>query len=246
VDHRPTTFLPDPTDPNPTGWPDEGPTNPRIPRTPASQNRWRLLAACVAALALVIASAGVFATMAAQRGHSASGGPTATSNAATAPVATNGIVVTPTAAMAIDGTIFFSRHPDSDNNPQDVFPVLRLSPNLQVATFAMNQLISGPTATERGQGYYTPLQGGFTSPSNCGGADFAITLNHRGPKIEPGTATLQFCRQLPLAGDLTGARITAEITSTLEQFSSIRQVVILNESASCFDDFSGRNLCLGN
>jgi hypothetical protein len=240
VDHRPTTFLPDAT-----GWPDEGPTNPRIPRSPAPQNRWRLVAACVAVLALVIASVGVFATIASQRGHAASRG-SATTTASSDPVATHGVVTTPTGAIAIDVKIFFSRHPDSDNNPEDVFPVLRVAPNLQVATFAINQLISGPSAAERGKGYYTPLQGDFQGPSNCGGADFKITLNHRGTQSAPGTATLQFCRQLPLAGDLTGARITAEITSTLEQFSTIRRVVILTESGSCFNDFSGQNLCLGN
>jgi len=239
VDQRPSTFLPDPT-----AWPAEGGITPRIPRPPAPQNRWRLLAACVAVLVLVIASAGVFATIAAQRGHAASTG-TATSTAS-GPVATKGIVTTPTKAIAIDVNIFFSRHPDSDNNPVDVFPVPRVAPNLQVATFAITQLILGPTAAERGRGYYTPLQGGFQGPSNCGGADFKITLNYRGTHSEPGTATLRFCRQLPLAGDLTGARITAEITSTLEQFSSIRRGVILTESGPCFDDFSGRNLCLGS
>jgi hypothetical protein len=59
-----------------------------------------------------------------------------------------------------------------------------------------------------------------------------------------GTASLQFCRETLLAGDLTGARITAEITSTLEQFSTIHQVVILNQSGHCFNDLSGQNLCL--
>jgi hypothetical protein len=204
-----------------------------------------VLAACAAVLALIIASAGVFATIAAQRDHAASGVPTANATTAPDPIATSGTFVTPT-VVAVKVEVFFSRHPDSDNNPDSVFPVSRVSPSLQVATFAMNQLISGPTGAESSQGYYTPLQGDFTGSSNCGGADFRITLNHRGLQSEPGTATLQFCRQLPLAGDLTGARITAEITATLEQFSSIHRVVILTESGSCFDDFSGQSRCLNS
>jgi anti-sigma factor RsiW len=239
MDHRSTIFLPDSA-----GWSDEGPTQPRIPRTPTPRSRWRLLAACAAVLALMIASAGIFATIAAQRGHATSGVPTVRPATSTHPVATNSTPPTPTGSPGVKVEVFFSRHPESDNNPDDVFPVMRVAPNLQVATFAMNQLISGPTATEQEQGYYTPLQGGFSGASNCGGADFQITLNHRGNQSETGTATLQFCRQLLLAGDLTGPRITAEITSTLEQFSSIRRVVILNQSGACFDDFSGQNRCL--
>jgi hypothetical protein len=146
VDHRQTTFLPDST-----GWPDDGPTNPRIPRSPTSRSRWRVLAACAAVLALVIASAAVFTTIAAQRGHVASGAPTANATTAPDPVATSGTAATPTSAAGVKIDVFFSRHPDSDNNPDDVFPLPRVSPNLQVATFAINQLIAGPTAAEQGR-----------------------------------------------------------------------------------------------
>jgi hypothetical protein len=140
--------------------------------------------------------------------------------------------------------IYFSRHPESDNDPTLVFAVTRSSPTVAVATYALEQLIAGPTQVEQGQGYYTPLSASLQGASGCGGADFTITLDHRGSRSEVGTATVRFCRQTLLAGDMTGARITAEITSTLEQFSSIRQVVILNQSGYCFNDLSGQNLCL--
>jgi anti-sigma factor RsiW len=140
--------------------------------------------------------------------------------------------------------VYFSKHPESDNDPTLVFAVTRSSPTIGVATYAMEQLIAGPTPVEQGQGYYSPLSVSLQGSSSCGGADFTITLDHRGARSEVGTATLRFCRQTLLAGDLTGARITAEITSTLEQFSSIRQVVILNQSGYCFNDLSGQNLCL--
>jgi hypothetical protein len=140
--------------------------------------------------------------------------------------------------------VFFSRHPESDNDPTRVFAVSRTSLTSGVATFAIAQLIAGPSQAEQSQGYYTPLSGSLQGTSSCGGADFTITLDHRGIQSETGTATLQFCRETLLAGDLTGARISAEITSTLEQFSSLRKVVILNQRGSCFNDLSGQNLCV--
>lgn len=140
--------------------------------------------------------------------------------------------------------VFFSKHPDSDNNVATVFPVGRVSPTLGVATYATQQLIAGPTAAEAAQGYYTPLPSSLSGPSNCGGADFQITLDTKGPTPEPGTATLRFCRNTMLAGDLTGAYISAEIKATLTQFPNIHKVVILTSAGSCFDDLSGMNTCL--
>lgn len=140
--------------------------------------------------------------------------------------------------------VYFSRHPDSDNSPNAVFPVQRVSPTLGVATYAIQQLIAGPTAAERGAGYYTELTAAISGTSNCGGADFMITLDHRGPKPQTGTATLQFCRTVALPGDLSGGRITAEITAILKQFPNNKQVAILTSSGNCFDDLSGRNACL--
>jgi hypothetical protein len=140
--------------------------------------------------------------------------------------------------------VYFSKHPQSDIDPTLVFGVTRSSPTIGVATYAIEQLIGGPTQAEQSQGYYTPLSASLQGTSSCGGADFTISLDHRGTRSEAGTATLQFCRQTLLAGDLTGARITAEITSTLVQFSTIHQVVILNQGGHCFNDLSGQNLCL--
>ncbi len=163
-------------------------------------------------------------------------------------------VPTPTPAPTASATttpttypvkVYFSKHPDSDSNPSAVFPVDRVSPTLSVATYTINQLIAGPTATEATAGYYTPLTGALNGASNCGGADFAITLDKRATTPETGTTTLQFCRTVLLAGDLTGSRITAEITHTLLQFSNIKRVVILQRDGNCFDDLSGLNRCLG-
>lgn len=164
--------------------------------------------------------------------------PAATATAPAGPTAT-------ATAAAYPVKVYFSRHPDSDNTPSAVFPVSRVSPTLGVATYAIQQLIAGPSATEHGAGYYTELSAALSGNSNCGGADFIITLDHRGPKLETGTATLQFCRTVQLPGDLSGPRITAEISATLKQFPNNKQVVILNSSGNCFDDLRGGNACLG-
>ena len=166
---------------------------------------------------------------------------TATATAATAPATT---ATTASSGGPYPVKVFFSRHPQTDSNVNAVFAVQRQSPTLGVATFAIQQLIAGPTTSESSQGYFTELPASLTGASNCGGADFVITLNHKGATPVPGTATLQFCRATQLAGDLTGARIAAEITATLTQFPSTQHVVILTKDGGCFNDLSGANMCL--
>ncbi len=119
-----------------------------------------------------------------------------------------------------------------------------MAPNPQVATYAIQQLIAGPTAAESAAGYYTTLGGWQPGASNCGGPDFLLTLNRKGTTPAQGTATLRFCRTVLLGGDLSGVRISAEIEATLLQFATIHQVVILTPQGGCFDDFSGLNRCL--
>ncbi|HKV85952.1 MAG TPA: GerMN domain-containing protein [Ktedonobacterales bacterium] len=170
------------------------------------------------------------------------GGPTATSSGTSAATAT--AQPANTTGSGVNVLVYFSKHPDSDSNPDAVFPVSRVSPDLGVATYAVKQLIAGPTSSEAASGYYTPIVGIFSGASNCGGADFTIALNKKGSTPAQGTATLQFCRQTSLPGDLTGAYIKAELTKTLTQFATIQRVVILNISGACFDDLRGGNLCL--
>ncbi|MGH2485322.1 MAG: GerMN domain-containing protein [Ktedonobacterales bacterium] len=169
-------------------------------------------------------------------------GPTATQVETSAATATTQSAST--AGTGVSVLVYFSKHPDSDSNPDAVFPVSRTSPDLGVATYAVKQLIAGPTSPETASGYYTPIGGIFSGPSNCGGVDFTIALNMKGSTPAQGTATLQFCRQTSLPGDLTGAYIKAELTRTLTQFATIQSVVILNVSGGCFDDLRGGALCL--
>lgn len=120
----------------------------------------------------------------------------------------------------------------------------RFSPTLGVATFAIEQLIAGPTATEKAAGYFSEIEGLLSGASNCAGKDFVITLDHKGPTPAPGYATVRFCRTVNLPGDLAGAYISAEINAIILQFPNNQHVVILNAQGGCFDDLSGQNLCL--
>jgi hypothetical protein len=166
-----------------------------------------------------------------------------------APTATNpSLTATPTPSPVL---VYFSKNPESLNDPTAVFPLQRVAPNSAVATYAIQQLIAGPTLEERGAGYFSELNSLFTGPSTCsngsnptGGPDFTLTLNKKGSTTEQGTATLQFCRPTSSPGVGADARVTAEITKALTQFSTITKVVILLRNGHCFGDESGLDRCL--
>ena len=163
--------------------------------------------------------------------------------AATAPTATTAPAATKTPGTPV--LVYFSKHPDSDNDVNAVFSVGRVSPDLGVAKFSLQQLIAGPLASEKAAGYYTDLTTSLSGSSNCGGADFQLYPDHKGTTTAaPGTMTIKFCRSMQLAGDLTGARIIAQINKTMLQFSNIKHVVILTQDGGCFNDFKGDNACL--
>ena len=217
------------------------------PASPDSRPRARirrLRLAHALALGLLVAVFALPACATSTTGSDGTGGTGGTPTATTAPpVAT----VAPTATNA-PGTpvlVYFSRHPDSDNNVNAVFSVGRVSPDLGVAKFSLQQLIAGPIASEKAAGYYTDLTTSLSGASTCGGADFQLYPDHKGTTTAaPGTMTIKFCRSMQLAGDLTGARIAAQITKTMLQFSNIHNVVILTKDGGCFNDFKGDNACL--
>jgi hypothetical protein len=166
-----------------------------------------------------------------------------------AATATSVVSPTATSGAGVEVKIFFSRHPETDSNVNAVFSVKRVSPDVKVATYATRQLIVGPTAAEKAQGYFTELTTSLTGVSNCSGADFQITLDthidaHTGiPSAQLGTAVLTFCRAVQLAGDLAGARIAAELNATLTQFATIKKAQILTSAGQCFNDLSGQDNC---
>lgn len=183
--------------------------------------------------------------------------PTATTTQATPTATTQPTEGTTPQATATETSVpdyqikvYFSRFPDSLQDYTAVFSVKRISPTLAVATFSIQLLIAGPTLSERSEGYFSELNSILAGPSTCsgsyptGGPDFTLTLNKKGSTTEQGTATLRFCRASQSPGIGTDARIQAEITATLTQFSNIKKVVILTSTGHCFGDQSGADVCL--
>lgn len=136
-----------------------------------------------------------------------------------------------------DISVYFSKRPDSDNDPSKVFPVKRVSPDLGVGNFAIAELLKGPNETESANGYFSTANLRSGSTSNCSGKDFTLTINS-------GTATLKFCRQFDHRGVVADGQAESEIKATLKQFGSIQKIIILNYQGNCEFNLSGQNLCL--
>jgi hypothetical protein len=212
----------------------------RVSTSRARTWRWPAIPMALVALALLTLTACDSSAVGPAPTNTAANQATATSTSAGAPNATN----TPSSSGPYKVLVYFSKKPDSLSDPTKVFPVNRYSPTLGVATYAIQQLISGPSAVEKSSGYFSEIQGLMSGVSNCGGADFQITLDHKGPTAATGYATVKFCRAVNLPGDLSGAYIRAEINAIMLQFPNNKHVVILDYQGGCFDDLSGQNLCL--
>lgn len=150
--------------------------------------------------------------------------------------------VTPTGTVSptpsptsIPITVYFSKHPDSDDNFERVFPVSRTSATAGVATAAMRQLIAGPTVGEQDEGLFTAWS--LSGTSACGQDGFEI-------RIVDSTATVQLCRTYTSSGAGNDARAKAEADATLTQFSNITKVIYLDNDGNCLFDQSGQNACL--
>lgn len=133
-------------------------------------------------------------------------------------------------------SVYFSKHPESDNDPSKTFTVQRASPDLSVAKFSITELLKGPTPDEQSKGYFTYVRL-RDDTSNCGGADFIVS-------IENGVATLQFCKTFDHIGSVSDGQAESNIKDTLKQFPTVQKIVILNKSGKCEFDLSGLNLCL--
>jgi hypothetical protein len=138
--------------------------------------------------------------------------------------------------------VYFSKV--NSANFDDVVPKDRTSPTPEVGTLAIEQLIEGPTLTERSEGLFSQLHDSIRGSSNCTGHNFLLTLNKKGTIDEQGTATLQFCRDIDSPGIGSDARIKTEVSTTLEQFPTIQKVVILLKSGHCFGDTHGMDMCM--
>src|SRR4051794_19921864 len=64
--------------------------------------------------------------------------------------------------------VFFSRHPESDDDFVAVFPIQRTAPDAGVARAALRALIDGPTPAEANAGYFSEVSRMLVGPSSCG------------------------------------------------------------------------------
>ncbi len=95
-----------------------------------------------------------------------------------------------------------------------VFPVSRVIPETQaVARAAIEELLKGTTNRDAGKGYFTSLASG---------------VKIRSLVIENGTAKIDFDEQLEyqMGGSCRVTAIRSQITQTLKQFPSVRDVLI--------------------
>jgi hypothetical protein len=223
---------------------------PTLPNGPSAPPRRPLSLLTAAAAVLLVAL--LTTALIASRLHSGgppTGNPTPQNTTAPTVVTNQPTTTAPTATSTPKSypvQVFFSRHPESDSDPNAVFAVQRIAPNLGVATFALKQLFLGPTADEQAQGYYSDFVGNLGAVNYCADSsnDFVLSLDHRGTTPETGTATVILCRQVSVPGDLSGFRMQAMITRTLLQFPTNKRVVILNSQGDCFNDLRGDNACL--
>jgi spore germination protein GerM len=130
--------------------------------------------------------------------------------------------------------IFFSQAPDNELDFTATTGVTRTTSREDVATFVIEELIKGPSSSEKTLKLENQiLQEGN---SNCGGKDFTLI-------IEKKVATLKFCKLVVTNGIGTDARIKNQIEKTLKQFDTIEKVVMLTSNGSCFGDLSGTDVC---
>lgn len=133
--------------------------------------------------------------------------------------------------------VYFSKEPESFGDFTYTEAVTRSSGRIDMGTYTIEQLIAGPSEAEASRGLRSPLKGKFQGESNCSDKDFTLSVAER-------VARLRFCRIVASAGIGDDARITATVSSTLEQFSSVDSVIILTRDGNCFGDQSGLNRCL--
>jgi hypothetical protein len=97
------------------------------------------------------------------------------------------------AATGYPVKVYFSKV--SATNFDDLGVVNRVSPTLAVGTYAVEEVVKGPTLAERNQGLFSQLHNNINGPSNCsgqnyiGGSDFLLSINS-------GKATIRFCRMI--------------------------------------------------
>jgi len=123
------------------------------------------------------------------------------------------VVIAPVETMKVK-VYFNNNNLDPEISCNKVFPTEReIIKTPAVARAALEELLKGPTEAETNQGFFTSINPGVKIQSLA---------------IENGTAKVDFDEQLQNAvgGSCKVSSIRAEITETLKQFSSVKNVLI--------------------
>jgi hypothetical protein len=115
--------------------------------------------------------------------------------------------------------------------------VTRKTSRADALTFALEQMIAGPTQSEKAAGLSSTFAGRISGTSNCGGANFVA-------QIQPGqVAQVKFCKQVSGVGSFADGVLLASIGEAAFQFSGVSKVLILDQSGKCLFDESGLEIC---
>lgn len=194
--------------------------------------RWRLRSVALGMLFLALAPA------------LAACGATSTVRPGTTPTTTQ---PTATAVPSRTVQVFFTKQPETGATHK-TFPVARTTTSADVATFAIAQLITGPTDAEKAAGYSGALQGrmGAKGGANCDGSvDFALRMNARGTTTEPGTLTIRLCKDPVFQGNYPAwSQSIDQLKDTALHLPGVRAVVLLTSRNTCYDDQGDGTRCL--
>ncbi|MBU4284637.1 GerMN domain-containing protein [Patescibacteria group bacterium] len=112
------------------------------------------------------------------------------------------------------GVYFNNSRMDPEVSCNKVFPVERMVPKTQaIARVAIEELLKGPTETEKSQDFFTSINSG---------------VKIQGLVIEEGVAKIDFDEQIEfqVGGSCKVSAIRSQIIETLKQFSTVESVII--------------------
>ena len=121
--------------------------------------------------------------------------------------------------------VFFSKNPESNRDSSAVFPVARVTNGKSPGNVAMSELIIGPTAQEKAEGF----MGGFqlAGDSNCEGKDFVLKQDSE------ENVTLQLCRKISSASKLVQQQYRSQIVTTLSTLTSAENITLYDNEGNC-------------
>ena len=113
-------------------------------------------------------------------------------------------------------------------------PVIRETARSDIVTYALEEIIRGPSPQEVQDGLQTVFGEGefvaMSGNSNCGGKEFGVDIN-----VDEGSAKVHFCKTLTFMGDAATQILGEMIHKTLVQFEPIQKVQIFDDKGNCFD-----------